>query len=220
MNKPPAFQFYPSDFLADENVATMTNQEVGCYIKLICYCWREGSIPKDITLLSKMCGEAPDRMTEMWPSLSRCFRENGSRERLVNPRLDVEREKQENYRKHQSEAGKIGMKRRWDKGSDNKPITSLLPPVITNDNSSSSSSNIKKEIIKKESIEVPEWIGQELWSEFLAHRKKLRKPMTEYAQKLMFKKLAWAKDNGQNPTHLLKNAMLKGYQDVYIPEKK
>ena len=28
VNKPPAFQFYPSDFLSDENVVLMNNQEV------------------------------------------------------------------------------------------------------------------------------------------------------------------------------------------------
>lgn len=36
--KSPAFQFYAAEFLADENVVLMTNQEVGCYIKLMAYC--------------------------------------------------------------------------------------------------------------------------------------------------------------------------------------
>ena len=31
--KSPAFQFYPADFLADENVALMTNQEIGGLFK-------------------------------------------------------------------------------------------------------------------------------------------------------------------------------------------
>ena len=42
----PAFQFYPRDFLSDAKVAAMTNEQVGCYWKLICYCWIETDCPK------------------------------------------------------------------------------------------------------------------------------------------------------------------------------
>ena len=47
-NKSPAFQFYPADFLSDSKVILMSNEEVGCYIKLICHGWLEGSIPSNI----------------------------------------------------------------------------------------------------------------------------------------------------------------------------
>ena len=36
MGNSPAFQFYPADFLSYENVMLMSNQEVGCYVKLMC----------------------------------------------------------------------------------------------------------------------------------------------------------------------------------------
>ena len=37
LEKSPAFQFYASDFLVDENVNLMSNREIGCYIKLLCF---------------------------------------------------------------------------------------------------------------------------------------------------------------------------------------
>lgn len=140
MNKSPAFQFYPSDFLSDENVVLMNNREIGCYIKLLSHCWLEGSIPKEIEKLARLCGESTDVMWDIWERLDACFNENGKTGRLINPRLERERLKQEEYRKGQSESGKRGMESRWGKTSNNKPIASQLPPVITNHNSSSSSS--------------------------------------------------------------------------------
>lgn len=102
--RPPAFQFYPADFLADENVALMTNREVGCYIKLMCYCWRQGTIPKDIPSIARLCGEDDLSMSKMWPQISKCFRLNG--ERLYHKRLDIERQKQVAWRKKSSAGGK------------------------------------------------------------------------------------------------------------------
>ena len=51
MSKSPAFQLYPKDFLVD--TAMMTAEEVGVYMRLICYAWvglpglKQGYIPGD-----------------------------------------------------------------------------------------------------------------------------------------------------------------------------
>lgn len=44
-HKPPSFQFYPQDFLADLNVTLMNMEERGAYITLLCHNWIEGAIP-------------------------------------------------------------------------------------------------------------------------------------------------------------------------------
>jgi Protein of unknown function (DUF1376)/DnaB-like helicase C terminal domain len=56
----PAFQFYPADYLADANVQMMTLEEEGAYIRLLSYCWREGTIPADNASLSRLCKGASD----------------------------------------------------------------------------------------------------------------------------------------------------------------
>jgi len=103
--KSPAFQFYPSDFLSDENVALMTNQEVGCYIKLICFCWKQGTIPEEMKRIAQLCGETESVMSELWPSLKPCFKSTGNG-RLMQPRLDRERKKQKEWRKKSVAGGK------------------------------------------------------------------------------------------------------------------
>lgn len=140
MNKPPAFQFYPADFLADENVVLMSNREVGCYIKLMCYCWRQGSIPKDVTAIARLCGEDEISMVNLWPQISKCFTPNG--ERHIHKRLEKERQKQISHRRERSESGKRGAAKRWsNKDPDSSAIAQLPSEPLANDSSSSSSSS-------------------------------------------------------------------------------
>jgi len=47
INKPPAFQFYPKDFLMDDKVIVMNLEEIGAYIKLLCLCWNNNGLTKD-----------------------------------------------------------------------------------------------------------------------------------------------------------------------------
>ena len=152
---PPCFQFYPADFLADENVVAMTNQQVGCYFKLICYCWREGSIPDDVARLALLCGETPEEMALLWSAIKMCFKvDSRNSGRLLHPRLERERLKQKKYKSTKSAAGKLGAKSRWGNkkqeldcqwqthGSANgKAIADASQLPLANDSSSSSSSS-------------------------------------------------------------------------------
>ena len=88
-DKPPAFQWYPKDHLADEKVVLMSLEEEGAYFHLTCYCWLEGSIPTDAALLARLCGVDEAKMRELLPAITPCFQERG--ERYVHPRLDLER---------------------------------------------------------------------------------------------------------------------------------
>lgn len=118
-DKPTAFQFYPSDFLMDEKVMVMTNQQVGIYIKMICFCWQGGSLPNDADKIARMCGEDVESMNEMWGDIVRCFDviidpETGE-SRLVHRRLKKEFKKQQDFRAKMSRAGKLSAEKRWGK---------------------------------------------------------------------------------------------------------
>lgn len=128
MNKSPAFQFYAADFLADENVVLMTNQEVGCYTKLMCYCWREGSIPNDITKIAKLCGENSSAMQELWVAISECFSNSKNDEkRLVHKRLENERLKQIEHKNERALSGKKGAEARWNKEKNGRELAIAEP---------------------------------------------------------------------------------------------
>ena len=108
----PAFQFYPADWLADENVACMTAQEEGWYIRALSYCWREGSLPADPERLAILIGKGADGSA--MTLLSKLFMADPSNpQRLIHKRLNSEREKQQAFRLAKQKAGKKGAKSRW-----------------------------------------------------------------------------------------------------------
>ena len=98
----PYFPLYPADFLSDMRVALMTNEQVGCYIKLLCYQWREGSIPQKGEDISRLLGIDSQAYARLMPGLLECF-EGG-----IQPRLNQEREK---AIKHHELLSKSGQKR-------------------------------------------------------------------------------------------------------------
>lgn len=114
MKNPPAFQFYVNDFISDRKVVTMSLEERGMYITLLCYCWQNGGeLPDDMNELAELCVTDASRMRDAWDRrLHRCFErtENGT---LVNPRMLAEMEKQREHREKRSKSAKIAAEQRW-----------------------------------------------------------------------------------------------------------
>ena len=140
----PAFQFYAADYLADENVVLMTLDEEGAYIRALAHCWREGSIPADPKLLSRMLKGASN---ETVATVQRCFVVDG--DRLVHLRLEKERKKQREWSKKSREAGIASGKARREKKFQGEPKKNGGSPMVEpkpNSSSSSPSSSASKEI--------------------------------------------------------------------------
>ena len=136
MKKSPAFQWYPKDYLADEHVVPMTLEEEGAYRRLMDFCWLHGSIPDDMKVMAGMCKNvSPARMKKLWSAVAPCFRLKAGR--WVHPRLEKERRSQESRKKAQSDAGKAGAKRRWDK---EKNRVAIVSPMGSDSSASASAS--------------------------------------------------------------------------------
>lgn len=126
----PAFQFYPDDFLGSGKVGVMTLREIGAYTMLLCLDWNEVGFLYDEEELARWCRCTRKEFRTMWPRLSRCFVERDGR--LYNPRLEVEREKQREWREKSVKGGKAGAKKRWgDKGAVTTPITTPITNGMT-----------------------------------------------------------------------------------------
>lgn len=142
-SNPPAFQFYPADWLADENVACMTAQEEGWYVRALCYCWREGSLPADPERLAILIGKGADGSA--MAQLSKLFTTDTALPgRLVHKRLCEERAKQLAFRAERQKAGKRGAKSRWytnGKANGSAIAQPMAQPMAKNGSSSSSSSS-------------------------------------------------------------------------------
>jgi uncharacterized protein YdaU (DUF1376 family) len=103
---PPAYQFYPGDFLKDENVLLMSFTEIGIYQVLLCHAWTNRGLPKDTADIAKMLKMPHQRFKKIWHegALHNCFVAKG--DRLVNPRQERERQKQDEFRRRQSDNAK------------------------------------------------------------------------------------------------------------------
>jgi len=98
--KPP-----PSSLREGRNDAA---HDEGCYIRLLSYCWREGSLPSDLDTLKALCkGVDPSSKVLV------AFVKKG--DKLLHPRLERERRRQSEFRKKMSDGGLKGMSKRWGK---------------------------------------------------------------------------------------------------------
>ena len=76
----------------------------------------------------------------------------------------------------------------------------------------------KEKAIKKETI-YPDWLSMESLVAFIEHRKKIRKPLTDKALEMTITKLSGFRDDGYDPNLLINEAIMRGWQSVFLPEK-
>lgn len=118
--KAPAFQFYAAEWLADAEVQLMSLEEEGCYIRLLSYCWREGSIPADLSILSRLCKGGSTTLIAVVAKRFQPHPEDSSK--LVHERLEKEREKQRTWREKSAEGGKKSAEKRQNKQSNRRVV--------------------------------------------------------------------------------------------------
>jgi len=143
-NKSPAFQFYPKDYQADENVRLMSPAERGWYVDLMCFEWIEGSIPDDPDELARLVGAQPTQFRKAWERIGPCFKKKPRVEgRLIHPRLAHERNVQRKRREKLSSAGRKGAEKVWGNSAQGKKIDGHATerPMASDGSSSSSASS-------------------------------------------------------------------------------
>jgi uncharacterized protein YdaU (DUF1376 family) len=105
----PAFQFYADDFLA--GTMTMTNEERGAYISLLCLQWSKGSVTElDI---QRICLGMPTHCQGICQSKFQL----GDDGHYRNQRLEVERSKQRERSEKQRDIANL----RWNKDAKAMP---------------------------------------------------------------------------------------------------
>lgn len=62
---------------------------------------------------------------------------------------------------------------------------------------------------------TPDWLPEDAWKEFKRMRKSIKKPMTEYAEELMIKRLKGFVDAGQDAQAVLDQSIMNCWQTVY-----
>ena len=119
MKTSQSFPFYASDFIM--GTMLMTGEEVGAYIRLLCWQWEQGMVPSDPSKLARITGVNPKRLC---PVLEK-FDED-SEGNLKNFRMEEVRADRENYIEMQRAKGLKGGR---PKGKRPKPGDSRNKPV-------------------------------------------------------------------------------------------
>lgn len=95
---PPYFPLYPKDFLTDDKVILMTDDELGNYFRLLCIQWMNNGVD----------GKLLNKSTDLVKS---CFKKkSGNNDIYFNKRLDFERKKLQEILAKKSEGGRKAQK--------------------------------------------------------------------------------------------------------------
>ena len=111
--KPPAFQFYAKEWLAD--TAYLTPAQQGCYIRLLAHQWVEGPLPDKADELRRRLALNARDFAGIWKVLAKHFPKNGHGT-IANPRLEEVRKVQIKRAIARSLAGEKGAEGRWGNG--------------------------------------------------------------------------------------------------------
>lgn len=108
----PWFPLYANDFVV--STVTMSPASVGSYIRLLCYAWTAGSIPNDYEVCSRIAvGMTPSEWNEIRHRFEVVTDPDTAVEKLVNPRMERERERTEMIRDARREAAARTNAKRW-----------------------------------------------------------------------------------------------------------
>jgi uncharacterized protein YdaU (DUF1376 family) len=171
------------------------------------YYLHERPLNGDATLVAKQIGMRDDAAT-VRDVLNEFFEK--SEDGYFNSRADKEIAHYHSKIEQASRAGKASAERRSN-GRSTDVTTDVQP-------------NIKQETINKKQIKekvadapvvLPDWMPLETWAAYLAMRKKIKKPATDYAVKLLVDKLEKFKANGQDVQKVLEKSITAGWQDVF-----
>lgn len=151
MNRPPAFQFYPKDWL-DFRVQRMSLAAQGAYLKILCFMWKDSQDQCSIINDDRAIATAIGVPCEVWKDLREEIQFPGDPilqddgRFLRSGRLKQEAEKQQNHAKQQAEKGKRGAQKRWQKEDSHSHSTGHGAAIAEGmaENSSSSSSSLKE----------------------------------------------------------------------------
>lgn len=113
----PWFPMYAADTLSDERFQGWTCEERGAWFTLILMCWREGSIPAQPEQLRRLIHLDGPNFSMVWQAIGDRFALSDEKpDRLVSPRMEVEREGARRKSKIRGVAGAKGGKAKARRG--------------------------------------------------------------------------------------------------------
>lgn len=226
MGRPPAFQFYPNDWLSSPTILLMTPAQEGAYIRLLCYCWsdKDCSLPDDDRQLGVLSRLGEQAFNECSSVMREVFVEHPTIDgRLTNIRLLNERNRLDERREQQRQAGiKSGQSRRKATNDRSTPVE--RPPVAkpehplnsSTSTSASASASSNKPVLIPDGLRSVEF--QAAWADWLQYRKGMRKPLQPASQQRQLDQFSqWGQDRA---IMAIEHTIRMGWQGVREPESR
>lgn len=113
--KDPAFLFYVTTWLQSAETNSMSLEQQGAYVRLLCFAWLHGSIPADREEIRHLIGlgsASEEAFARVWSGrLPRCWVEMpGTPGRLINERQEHERKERRERTEEMRARGQAGGK--------------------------------------------------------------------------------------------------------------
>lgn len=196
--------------------------------------WELDLPPGEKLVLLALADQANDQGIQCWPSISTIAHRSGQGERTVH-RVIASLEK----KRHLTRNLRTGLSTQYhvhpcQNGTPAKmaplPNTTLTPAkmaphpcqngtlTINEPLETPIDAKASKREREKSQFVLPSWIPPEPWHQFEAMRRRIHKPMTDYAKQLAVAKLEKLKDDGWPPGDVLNNSTLNSYQGLFPPK--
>ncbi len=232
---------YIGDYRGD--TAHLTLPQHGAYLLLLMHQWRVGFVPNDARAISVIIGVSQGAwLRSIAPAVLPFFDTVSGN--LVQKRLHRERENALKLRSKRSEAAAARWHKEANKNNNMSDASAYASASVLHDakvpfcilpspspSQSPSPSPRKKRkgknqgqidqtglfVAGTEPCDFPDWLPRTEWTAFVEMRKKLRKPLTAHAQKLVIRKLDEFRKRGFSPAEALNNSVLNGWQGIFEP---
>ena len=207
------YQFHIGDYRAA--TAHLSNEEDLAYRRLLdMYYDTESRIPGDTQWVSRRIRMDHETVVTV---LFDMFEqdENGF---WKHPRVEKEIAKYKALEaRNKANGSKGGRPKNPDKPSG-LPVESHTEPTgkATNNHKPRTNNQIKKEA--QPAVDLPDWLDKETWSALVDMRKRIKKPLTDHAQKLMLGKLERMKQAGHDIKAIMEKTIVNSWLDVYEPK--
>ena len=133
--KSSGFSFSPSEYLANQQIQMMSLEEEGVYIRLLSYCWQNGSVPKDPEQAARLVGKGAS--TTVVASVLRMFHATQNPQELTHFDLQQQKDRLMQWKEksaaggRKSAAGRKGGSTTLEAVVDKKPeITQLNTQTV------------------------------------------------------------------------------------------
>jgi uncharacterized protein YdaU (DUF1376 family) len=208
------YQHHIGDFI--KATSRLTDSQAMAYLRLIwMYYDSEKPLPNDIDVLALQVGLPADQVELLLRAYFRL--ENGV---WRQSRCDAELEEYRSFVSKKSLAGKASAEQRKNKRltSAEQVLNECSTDVQLTNNHKPITNNQIKERKPVVPLELPDWLNKTDWNDFVEMRKKLKKPMTDRAVKLMISKLETMKNKGIDTSAVLQKSIVSDWIDVYEPK--